>query len=239
MSDLHDASESRFGAAHRHLTETDPLYRISSVTAPVALVVAIVAVTVWPGAAPLPPPAVPVAPPPGAPAPQPQSPASPPASGSVQLGGLRDRAVSDFSALIDLRKRADEGSAEAEFYMGTLYDPTLTQLPFANKDISVSFDWYRKSGEHGFAAAELTLGQSYQIGWGVAQNDTKAAEWYLKAAQQGVPLAQNQIGWMTAHGQGVDKNCAVAKNWFEDAKAGGYARAEENLRSGATGACQW
>jgi TPR repeat protein len=123
--------------------------------------------------------------------------------------------------------------------MGTLYDPTLTQFPFANKDISVSFDWYRKAGEHGLAAAQITLGQSYQTGWGVAQNITKAAEWFRKAAQQGVPSAQNQIGWMTAHGQGVAKDCAVAKNWFESAKAGGYARAEGNLHSGAGGACQW
>jgi TPR repeat protein len=152
---------------------------------------------------------------------------------------LRDRAVTDFSALIELRKRADEGSAEAEFYMGTLYDPTLTQLPFANKDISASVGWYRKAGEHGLAAAQLTLGQSYQIGWGVAKNDTKAAEWYRKAAQQGVPLAQYQIGLMTARGQGVEKDCAVAKNWLEAAKARGYEEAEGNLRSGAAGACQW
>jgi hypothetical protein len=245
LSDLYGAGESPLKVAHRHLTETDPLYRVSLLIAPIALAVAVVAgaaCLVWPSASPdippLPPPAVPAAPSSPAAPPQPQPPAGPPAS-AEQLGALRDRAVSDSGALTTLRQQADAGNAAAEFYMGTLYDSTLTQFPFANKDIPTSVDWYLKSAQHGDAMAQQTMGQSYQEGWGVAKNDATAAQWFLKAAQRGLPLAQYELGRMTALGQGVPKDCKVAKNWLEDAKRLGYQEAASMLASRVGGACQW
>ena len=233
MSDLYDAGASPLKVVHRHLTETDPPYRVSLLIAPIALAIAVIAgagCLVWPSddATAQAPPAVPV----------PPSPPAPSAS-VAQLEALRDRAVSDASALNTLREQADAGNPAAEFDMATLYDPTLTQLPFANKDISTSFGWYLKSAEHGFAMAEQTMGQSYQTGWGVAQDDATAAQWYQKAAQQGEPLAQYQLGLMKARGQGVPKDCEVAKSWLVDAKNLGYQAAASALASGAGGACRW
>jgi TPR repeat protein len=258
LSDLYDPGASPLKVVHRHLTETDPLYRVSLPIAAIALAVAVIAgagCLVWPSAEDpaQAPPAVPAAPsppaaqaPPAAPA-APSSPAAPaqpqPPAGAApsvaQLEALRDRAVSDFPALIALRQQADAGNPAAEFYMATLYDPTLTQFPFANKDIATSLDWYRKSAEHGFAMAQQTMGQSYQIAWGVAKNDATAAQWYMKAAQQGAPLAQYALGLMTALGQGVPKDCKVAKNWLVAAKNLGYQDAASSLASGVGGACQW
>jgi TPR repeat protein len=243
LSDLYDAGESPLGVAHRHLTGADPFYRISLLIAPIALAVAVIAgagYLVWPSAdaTAQAPPAVPAAPSsPAAPA-QPQSPGGSSAS-VAQLEALRDRAGSDTSALNALRGQAIAGNAAAEFDMGTLYDPTLTQIPFSNKDISTSVGWYQKAAEHGNATAEQTMGQSYQSGWGVMHNDATAAEWYLKAAQQGEPLAQYQLGLMRALGQGVPKDCEVAKNWLVDAKNLGYKDAAGNLASGVGGACNW
>jgi uncharacterized protein len=242
LSDLYDAGESPIKVAHRHLTETDPLYRVSVLIAPIALAVAVIAgaaCLVWPSPSPpLPPPAVPAAPSsPAAPS-QPQPPESPPTS-VAQLEALRERTASDPGALTVLRKQADAGNAAAEFYMGTLYDPTLTQYPLANKDIPTSVGWYLKSAEHGFAMAQQTMGQSYQQAWGVARNDATAAQWFLKAAQQGLPLAKYALGLMTARGEGVPKDCKVAKNWLEDAKNLGYQDAASDLASGVKGACKW
>jgi hypothetical protein len=243
LSDLYDAGESPLKVVHRHLTATEPLYRVSLLIAPIALAVAVIAgagCLVWPSvdATAQAPPAVPAAPssPTAPPRPQPTGASSPSAE---QPGALRDRAVNDPTALNALRKQADAGNAEAEFYMATLYDPSLTQLPFANKDISTSVGWYLKSAEHGNATAEQTMGQSYQTGWGVAQNDATAAQWYLKAAQQGQPLAQYQLGLIKARGRGVPKDCEVAKNWLEDAKNLGYQDATSALASGVDGACRW
>ncbi|REF87426.1 Sel1 repeat-containing protein [Methylovirgula ligni] len=234
MSDLYDASMSPLRAAHTYLAETDPLYRISLMAVPIAAAVAIVAgsaALAWPGVSPLPPPAIP--------APQPQPPANPSPSEPAKPQALRDRANTDPAALGELQRQADAGNGEAQFYMGTLYDPTLPQIPFAKKDIPESFDWYRKSAEQGFAYGELTLAQSYQIGWGTAVDYAKAAQWFQKAAQQGLPLAQFNLGQMTARGLGVQKDCAVAKTWLSDAAALGNDEAARSLHSGSDGACQW
>lgn len=232
MSDLYDAGESPLRVAHRHLTGTDPLYRASLLIAPIALAVAVIAgaaCLVWPsiGIPPLPPPAAPASPP------------APPSLPGAQVDALLARAGSDTSALNTLREQADAGNPVAEFDMGILYDPTLTQYPFANKDIPTSLGWYRKAAEHGHAIAEQTMGQSYQIGWGVAPNDATAAQWFQKAADQSAPLAQYEIGLMKARGQGVAKDCEDAKNWLVKAKSGGYADAATSLTSGVDGACRW
>ncbi|MEO8883109.1 MAG: tetratricopeptide repeat protein [Devosia sp.] len=191
--------------------------------------------TVSSPAAPAPDWASPADPPPVPPA----APTAPSPAAAVSLDSLRDRAGADPAALSDLRKAAVAGNAEAQFYLGTLYDPTLPQLAFGTKDIATSFEWYRKSAEQGSPGGEQTLAQSYQIGWGVAQNDSLAAQWFQKAAQHGMPLAQDQLGLVLARGQGVAKDCTTAKTWLAAAAALGNQEAASNLSSGAGGACQW
>src|SRR5580692_3983118 len=130
MSDLYDAGQSPLRVAHRHLSEHDWLYRICVIAAPLALVGAITTGTlsiVWSGPAPLPPAAVPIQPPKAAPAPPPAQPAPPPAqpAPTVNFETLRDRATTDATAQDELRSGAFSGNAEAQFYLATLYDPTL------------------------------------------------------------------------------------------------------------------
>jgi TPR repeat protein len=43
----------------------------------------------------------------------------------------------------------------------------------------------------------------FEIGRGVAQSETEAAQWYKKAAEKGLPEAQNNLGLMLAKGHGV------------------------------------
>ena len=53
MSGLYDAGESPLMVAHRHLAETDLLYRVTLLIAPIALAVAVIAgaaCLVWPSA---------------------------------------------------------------------------------------------------------------------------------------------------------------------------------------------
>ena len=42
----------------------------------------------------------------------------------------------------------------------------------------------------GDALAQYRVGLSYDNGWGVDKDQTKAFEWYLKAAEQGQNLAK-------------------------------------------------
>ena len=167
MSDLYDPNQSRLRVAHRYLSESDPLYRISLVVAPIALVMALTTGTLTfllHTAAPLPPPAVPVQPPASS-----TPPAQPPAPPSVDLGELRDRAENDMTALEDLRTRASAGSAEAQFLFATLYDPTMPSVRFANKDGATAAQWYERAAAQSYAIAENNLGYLYEAGQGRAK----------------------------------------------------------------------
>ena len=107
-----------------------------------------------------------------------------------------------------------------------------------DEEASYLKEFRRRFPNDAVCVAEQTLGQAYLDGWGVAKDDTQAAQWYRKAAQQGLPRAARFIGLLTAFGQGVEKDCAVAKNWLADAKAGGDTEAANYLASGA-GGCKW
>jgi TPR repeat protein len=221
MSDLYDANQSRLRVAHRHLSENDRLYRISLAAAPIALVLALTAGTlsiVWKPSAPLPPAAVPVQPPtPPAPAPQ-----------TVNLQGLRDRAPSDAAALSDLRTRAGAGNAEAQFYMGTLYDPEMSSVKFA-KDAVIAADWYERAAAQSYAFAQNNLGWLYENGQGKPKDEAEASRWYRKAADQDDALAQINLGLLYERGRGVVKDEAEAARWYRRAADLGSAIAADNL----------
>ena len=57
--------------------------------------------------------------------------------------------------------------------------------------------WFRKAAEQEHAQAQVNLGIMYQLGQGVSQDYTKAAEWYRKAAEQGDTKGAQNI-WVMA-----------------------------------------
>jgi TPR repeat protein len=221
VSDLYDANQSRLRVAHRHLSENDRLYRISLVAAPVALVVALTAGTlslVWRPAPPLPPPAVPV---------QPPAP-SPPAPQAVNLQDLRNRAETDAAALGELNTRANAGSAEAQFYLATLYDPTMPSVRFA-KNGATAAQWYQRAAAQSYPYAETNLGWLYENGQGLPKDEAQAASWYRKAADHGDAQGQINLGWLYEMGQGVVKDEAEAARWYQKAADLGAPVGADNL----------
>ena len=52
---------------------------------------------------------------------------------------------------------------------------------------------YHKTAEQGFAAAQSNLGDMFNKGWGVPQDDAEAAKWYRRAAVQGDADAQYSL----------------------------------------------
>jgi hypothetical protein len=58
------------------------------------------------------------------------------------------------------------------------------------QDYSKAAEWFRKAAEQGYINAQMDLGDCYNDGLGVTQNDAKAAKWYRKAAEQGSSDAQ-------------------------------------------------
>ena len=81
----------------------------------------------------------------------------------------------------DLRRKADQGDAEAQYNLGILYyeGHGITQ------DYTTARQWWEQAAAQGNALAQYRLGVLYQKGQGVPQDDATAREWFEKSTVQG------------------------------------------------------
>src|SRR6202046_3547790 len=101
-------------------------------------------------------------------------------------GPLEDAIAADdkgdyATALPLLGQLADQGSAQAQYRLGSMYDAGRGVV----QSDAEALKWYRMAAEQGNASAQYDLALMYDKGQGVAQNYTEAAKWYVKAANQG------------------------------------------------------
>ncbi|MDF0665814.1 MAG: caspase family protein [Nitrospira sp.] len=89
----------------------------------------------------------------------------------------RDRADYGTSLKIWLNE-AQKGSAEAQYYVGTLYERGAGGQP----DYQRAADWYRKAAEQGEKRAAVSLGRLYEQGLGVPKDPEQAFTWFAKAS---------------------------------------------------------
>ena len=86
---------------------------------------------------------------------------------------------SDYSsALAVWMAEASAGSAEAQYYVGEIYERGLSGEP----DYESAALWLRRSAEQGFAPAQVGLGHLYEAGLGVDKDPVAALDWYRKAS---------------------------------------------------------
>ena len=122
----------------------------------------------------------------------------------------------DGEAVRWIRKAADQGVADAEFNLGTIYEYGQgVQLEYAE-----AARWYRKAAEQGHGDAQFNLGVFYAHGKGVKQNHDEAARWYRKASHQGCmeatqALKRQHTGAPLAGSQALPTrvcvNCGIAE----------------------------
>ena len=74
--------------------------------------------------------------------------------------------------------QANQGSAEAQYYVGQIYEKGMGIDP----DYSAAALWYGKAAEQGYSSAQLSLGYLYEMGLGVEQDSAQALAWYRKAS---------------------------------------------------------
>ncbi|WP_139297556.1 caspase family protein [Nitrosomonas communis] len=74
--------------------------------------------------------------------------------------------------------KASEGDAEAQTYVGEIYEKGLGIAP----DYAMAAVWYRKAAEQGNSQAQTNLGYLYEKGLGVEQDSITALNWYRKAS---------------------------------------------------------
>ena len=89
--------------------------------------------------------------------------------------------------------------------------------------------WFRMAAEQGDAKAQFNLGNIYDTGEGVPENDTEAVRWYRMAAEQGYAKAQVNLGLMHFNGSGVPQDVVEAARLFRLAAEQGNALAQLTL----------
>jgi TPR repeat protein len=141
--------------------------------------------------------------------------------GFSDLGVARDYAKSAYW----LRKSAEQGYAEAQYFLASWYQ----RGEGLAKDAAEAAKWYRKAAEQGHALAQSNLGFCFAYGEGLTKDAAESAKWYGKAAEQGIALAQCRLGFCYDRGEGVTKDAAVAVKWFRKAAEQGDAEAQSEL----------
>jgi uncharacterized protein len=141
---------------------------------------------------------------------------------AFQLGRAHKKKNDFRSALIQLRKAADQGYAPAQVELALMYGNGLG-LPQSDAE---ALKWMRKAADQGLALAQENLGTLYSTGRVVPQNDAEAAKWYRKAAEQGSARSQLALGWAYGTGRGVPQNYVQAHMWLNVAASHYDASAE-------------
>ena len=125
-------------------------------------------------------------------------------------------------ALAAVRGAATAGNPIAQFTLGAL-------LYYGTPDTVEAIDWFRKAAAQQHAPAEFQLGQIYDFGFIVGQNDREALTWYRKAAEHGSAAAQRSVGDFYQKGRGVAADAAEAARWYRRAADGDDIRAQYQL----------
>ena len=116
------------------------------------------------------------------------------AAGPAVAGPFEDAAAArgsgDYAtALRLLRPLADQGIADAQYYLGLMYD---TGEGVA-QNYAAAAAWYRKAADKGASDAQYNLGNMYFKGQGVPQDYGHAHMWFnLAAAQNNANAIKNR-----------------------------------------------
>ncbi|AQZ96210.1 hypothetical protein BVH74_16265 [Halopseudomonas phragmitis] len=90
---------------------------------------------------------------------------------------------------------AEQGDAQAQHHLASLHHT-------ANEHAS-AFDWAQRSAAQGYAPGQLLLGQLYQQGLGVEQDERQALAWLERAANQRLAEARHVLALAYRQGQGT------------------------------------
>jgi len=120
------------------------------------------------------------------------------------------RVIAEETNIVELRKTAEHGDAEAQHYLGLSY----ATGEGVSKDLTEAVKWLRKAAEQGNAAAQNSLGDCYRKGEGVPKDSSEAVKWYRKAAENGSAGAQFSLGDCYLNGEGVPQDGAEATKWY-------------------------
>ena len=121
-----------------------------------------------------------------------------------------------------LRLAAEQGDAQSQFGLGTLYYEGR-QLP---QNDAAAARWIGLAADQGHAVAQFSLGLLYYEGRGVQVDRAEAVRWYRISAEQGYAEAQYSLALAFEDGAGVQRDAASAVEWFRLAADQGHPVAQ-------------
>lgn len=122
-----------------------------------------------------------------------------------------------------LHRQAEDGSPEAMYALGWLYDTGNDSI---TPDTALSTRFYRQAADLGFAPAQNYLGFRYYTGQGVERDSAAGMSLITKAAEGGYAPAMANLAWLLLEQKG---DTAGAVLWLERADSAGNPAASAHL----------
>lgn len=126
-----------------------------------------------------------------------------------------------------LLPHAEAGSAEAQFYVGQLYDERSPE------EQGAAVEWYERASNGGYIEATHWLASHLYFGMGVPQDIPRALALFRTCAKAGLDASQWKLGQHLL-AEAASKNEAI--EWLKLAAAQGHTAAAELLYEHTGGA---
>ena len=151
----------------------------------------------------------------------------------------------DEEVLAFMHLSAEQGSMTAQVSLAEMYAEgrgvvrdemeavrwrqSVPQAPPLEELIDPEIADLRARAEQDDLAAQVSLGDIYDTGEGIAQDAGEAVRWYRRAAEQGDVAVQVKLGGMYFAGRGVPQDAVEAVRWYRLAAKQGDAEAQQVL----------
>jgi TPR repeat protein len=132
-----------------------------------------------------------------------------------------------FSENIDELKQ--EASSSGNWYIQTLLGKIYYNGDILEKDLNMSFTYFKKAAENNAAFAQYMLGAFYMNGLGIKVDEKEAFKWYRRSAENGNTDAQNAMGYLYQEGKGTTKNVTEAFKWYKLSAESGNPSGQTSL----------
>lgn len=121
------------------------------------------------------------------------------------------------TALKELTSLAENGNAEAQVLLGTMYQKGQGVA----KNSPLALKWFRAAAGQGNADGQFQVGLAYLNGMAVAKNTPESVKWLKLAANQGMRDAQLFLGLAYRNLRDAPQDFVQAYLWFELAALAG------------------
>lgn len=141
--------------------------------------------------------------------------------------GLAACKIKDYPAALEAFLRAaEQGSMEAQFLCGQMYQRGLS----VDANDRQALNWYRRAAKQGLVHAQMACAAMFEEGRGTEMDLKRALSWYEQAAKQGSVEAQLKCGVMYSCGRAETRNPKKARRWLETAAGSGNEEAKRILQ---------